>query len=63
MLIPNWQMMPGDVFDESHVSNFIVKVQQEDPVLRRSLAGVKVKFNANADQQTLEVNVVIRLEK
>jgi outer membrane protein assembly factor BamA len=63
LLIRNWQMMPGDVFDESYVSNFLVKAQQQDPVLKRTLAGVKAKFDATADQQTREVNVVIRLEK
>jgi outer membrane protein insertion porin family len=63
LLIHNWEMMPGDVFDESYVSNFVVKVQQQDPILRRSLAGVKVKFDAMANPNTHEVNVVIRLEK
>ncbi len=63
MLIHNWEMMPGDPFDESYVAGFIYKVQQQDPVLRRSLAGVKVKFDATANPTTHEVNVVIRLEK
>jgi outer membrane protein assembly factor BamA len=62
-LIRNWQMLPGDPFDENYVSNFIAKVQMQDPVLRRSLAGVKVKFDVSADQQTHDVNVVLRLEK
>jgi outer membrane protein assembly factor BamA len=63
LLIHNWEMMPGDVFDESYVATFIMKVQQQDPVLRRSLAGVKVKFDVMANQDTHDVNVVIRLEK
>ncbi len=63
LLIHNWEMMPGDVFDESYVSTFIMKIQQNDPVLKRSLAGVKVKFDADADPHTHDVNVVIRLEK
>jgi outer membrane protein assembly factor BamA len=63
LLIHNWEMMPGDPFDESYVAGFIYKVQQQDPVLRRSLAGVKVKFDATANPTTHEVNVVIRLEK
>jgi len=45
------------------VANFLVKAQAQDPVLRRSLAGVKAKFDATADPQTHIVNVVIRLEK
>jgi outer membrane protein insertion porin family len=63
LLIHNWEMMPGDVFDESYVASFIAKVQQQDPVLRQSLLGVKVKFDANANPDTHDVNVVIRLEK
>jgi outer membrane protein assembly factor BamA len=63
LLIHNWEMLPGDVFDESYVSNFIFRIQQTDPVLKRSLAGVKVKFDADADPHRHDVNVVIRLER
>ena len=63
LLIHNWQMLPGDPFDESYVANFIYKAQAQDPVLQRSLAGVKTKFDATANPVTHEVNVVIRLEK
>jgi outer membrane protein insertion porin family len=63
LLIHNWQMLPGDPFDESYVSNFISKAQTQDPVLKRSLTGVKVKFDATANPATHEVNVTIRLEK
>jgi len=63
LLIHNWEMMPGDPFDESYAANFIVKVQQQDPVLSRSLSVVKVKFDVTANPNTHEVNVVIRLER
>jgi outer membrane protein assembly factor BamA len=63
LLIHNWEMMPGDAFDESYVETFIMKVQQQDPVLRRSLAGVKVKFDVMANPDTHDVNVIIRLER
>jgi outer membrane protein assembly factor BamA len=63
LLIHNWEMLPGDPFDESYVADFLVKAQAQDPVLRRSLVGVKARFDANADQQTHVVNVVIHLEK
>jgi outer membrane protein assembly factor BamA len=63
LLTHYWQMMPGDVFDESYVSQFIYKAQQQDPRLRQSLTGVKVGFNAMADPQTHVVNVVIRLSR
>jgi outer membrane protein assembly factor BamA len=58
-----WKMLPGDPFDESYVSSFIVKAQKEDPVLQRSLAGVKVSFEAHADPQTHEVNCVIHFAR
>jgi outer membrane protein insertion porin family len=63
LLIQNWEMMPGDPFDESYVANFIVKVQQRDPVLRKTLEGIKVKFDVMANPDTHDVNVVIRLER
>lgn len=63
LLIRNWQMLPGDPFNESYVSSFIVTAQQNDPVLRRTLANVKTTFDATADPQTHDVNVVIRLAK
>lgn len=63
LLMRNWQMLPGDPFDESYVANFVVKVEKADPVLQRSLAGVKVSYDVRANQQTHEVNVVIRFEK
>jgi outer membrane protein insertion porin family len=62
-LIRNWQMLPGDPFNETYVANFIASVQKNDPVLRRSLAGIKTTFDAVADPQTHDVNVVIRLAK
>ncbi|MGB6857549.1 MAG: POTRA domain-containing protein [Terracidiphilus sp.] len=62
-LIHNWEMMPGDPFDESYVANFIVKVQLQDPALRQTLAGVKAKFDVTANPNTHDVNVVIRLER
>ncbi len=62
-LIRNWQMVPGDVFDESYVSSFLLKAQQQDPVLARSLAGMKAQFKVLADPQTHDVNLVITLEK
>jgi outer membrane protein assembly factor BamA len=63
LLMKNWQMMPGDPFDLTYVASFIGRVQQQDPVLRRSLAGVKSKYDVTADPQTHDVNVVLRLEK
>ncbi|MDR3797325.1 MAG: hypothetical protein P4K93_04200 [Terracidiphilus sp.] len=62
-LIHYWEMMPGDPFDKSYAAGFIYKVQQQDPDLRRSLAGVKIKFDVTANPNTHDVNLVIRLER
>lgn len=62
-LIHYWEMMPGDPFDKSYAAGFIYKAQQQDPDLRRSLAGVKIKFDVTANPNTHDVNLVIRLER
>lgn len=63
LLMRSWQMMPGDPFNESYVSNFIFAAQKNDPVLQRSLVGVKAVYDVKADPDTRDVNVVIRLER
>jgi outer membrane protein assembly factor BamA len=63
LLIRNWQMLPGDPFDEGYVANFILTAQKADPVLMRSLAGVKAAYDIRADTETHEVNCVLRFEK
>jgi outer membrane protein assembly factor BamA len=62
-LMRNWQLLPGDPFDEGYVANFVLAAQKADPILQRSLMGVKFSFDVRADQQTHEVNVVIRFER
>ena len=63
LLMRNWQMFPGDPFDESYVSSFIAKAQSSDPVLMRTLAGVKVSYDVQADPVSHDVNLLIRLER
>lgn len=63
LLIKNWQMMPGDPFDESYAANFLLNVQQHDPVLQRTLLGVAARYTVMADPQTHDVNVTIHLSK
>ena len=63
LLIKNWQMMPGDPFNQEYASAFLLTAQQNDPVLRRTLANVKATYRVMADPQTHDVNVVLRLEK
>ena len=62
-LMHNWQLMPGDPFDQSYVTSFLLRAQLEDPALRQMLAGAKPTFDVMADPQTHDVNVVIRLER
>jgi outer membrane protein assembly factor BamA len=62
LLMKNWQLMPGEAFDPNYAASFILKAQTEDPVLRKSLAGVKGKFDVTADPATHEVNLVVQLE-
>lgn len=63
LLMRSWQMLPDDPFDESYVSNFLIKAQKDDPALERTLAAVKPSYDVRADPQTHDVNVIIRLEK
>lgn len=63
LLMRNWQMLPGDIFDPGYVANFILNAQKADPVLQRSLSGVKAHFDVLADPQTHTVNVVIQFER
>jgi hypothetical protein len=63
LLMRNWQLIPGDPFNESYVSSFIFMAQKNDPVLQRSLAGVKATYTAQADPDTRDVNVIVRLER
>ena len=58
-----WQMLPGDPFDGSYVATFIGKAESSDPVLMRSLAGVKTSYDVRADQQTHDVNCVLHFAK
>jgi outer membrane protein assembly factor BamA len=62
-LMRNWQLMPGDPFNESYVSGFIIVAQKSDPALQRSLMGVKASYDVRSDPETHDVNVVIRLER
>ncbi len=63
LLLHYWEMMPGDVFNQSYVSDFFMKAQAQDPTLRRTLAGVKTSINASADPTTRQVNLVITLAR
>lgn len=63
LLMKSWQLLPGEPFDPTYAATFMLKAQTQDPVLRKSLAGVKGKFDVTADPQTHEVSLVVRLER
>ena len=58
-LMREWQMLPGDVFDENYVSSFVINAEKEDPGLLQALMGRKVSYNVIANPETHEVNCVI----
>jgi outer membrane protein assembly factor BamA len=62
-LMRQWQLMPGDPFDQTYLDTFLTKAESQDPVLRRSLAGVASTVETAADPTTHDVNVTIKLEK
>jgi outer membrane protein assembly factor BamA len=62
-LMRNWQMLPGDTFDESYVSKFVVMAEKDDPALQKTLAGVKITYNVLADPTSHDVNCVIHFAR
>jgi outer membrane protein assembly factor BamA len=62
-LMRQWQLMPGDPFDQTYLDTFLPRAESQDPVLRRSLAGVISTAETDADPTTHDVNVTIKLEK
>jgi outer membrane protein assembly factor BamA len=63
LLMRYWQMMPGDVFDESYAQTFLAKAEQQDQTLRRTLNGVTTTTTATLDKQQHQVNLVIHLAR
>jgi outer membrane protein assembly factor BamA len=57
-----WQMLPGDPFDESYVSSFIVRAEKEDAALLNTLQNVKVTYDVQADSLAHEVNCILKFE-
>jgi outer membrane protein insertion porin family len=63
LLMHNWQMMPGDPFNENYASSFMLNAQNSDPVLMRALSGVKATFDVKTDPESHDVNLIIRLSR
>jgi outer membrane protein assembly factor BamA len=62
-LMRQWQLMPGDPFDETYLDTFLIRAESQDPVLRRSLTGATSTVETAADPITHDVEVTIKLEK
>jgi outer membrane protein assembly factor BamA len=62
-LMQQWQMMPGDAFDQTYLDAFLTKAEGQDPLLRRSLAGVTSTVETSTNPATHDVDVTIKLVK
>jgi outer membrane protein insertion porin family len=58
-----WKMAPGEVFDESYVSNFAALAQKKDKPMTKWLQTVIVTYDVKADPATHEVNCVFHFAK
>jgi outer membrane protein insertion porin family len=58
-----WKMAPGDVFDESYVSNFAVLAQKKDKPVTKWMQTVITTYDAKADPATHEVNCIFHFAK
>lgn len=63
LLIRYWQMMPGDIFDESYLDLFLEKAESQDAGLRRALSGMASEVETDADPVTHSVDVIFTLQK
>ncbi|HEU5350966.1 MAG TPA: hypothetical protein VFU55_05175 [Terracidiphilus sp.] len=61
VLMRNWTMMPGDVFNEPFAADYLLHLTATDPRLGRALAGWAEKMTTTEDPATHDVNVVIEL--
>jgi len=58
-----WKMMPGDVFDESYLSNFTALAQKKDKPLTKWMQTVITTYDMKADPATHEVNCIFHFAK
>jgi len=59
----DWKMKPGDVFDESYVSNFAALAQKKDKPLAKWMQSVITTYDVKADLGTLMVNCTFHFAK
>jgi outer membrane protein insertion porin family len=53
-----WKMAPGDVFDESYVSNFAALAQKKDKSMTKWMQTVVTTYDVKADPAMHEVNCI-----
>jgi outer membrane protein insertion porin family len=58
-----WKMTPGDVFDESYVSNFAALAQKKDKPMTKWMQTVITSYDVKADAATHEVNCIFHFAK
>jgi outer membrane protein insertion porin family len=58
-----WKMAPGDVFDESYVSNFASLAIKRDKPLTKWMQTVITTYDVKADPATHEVNCIFHFAK
>jgi outer membrane protein assembly factor BamA len=62
-LMRQWQLMPGDPFDQGYLDSFLARAESQDPLLRRSLAGTLSTVETSANPATHDVDVTVKVEK
>ena len=58
-----WKMAPGDVFDQSYLSNFAAQAKKKDRSLSKWLQTVITTYDFKADPATHEVNCIFHFAK
>lgn len=58
-----WKLAPGDIFDESYLSNFAALAKKKDRSLSKWMQTVITTYNFKADPATHEVNCVFQFAK
>ncbi len=58
-----WKMAPGDVFDESYLSNFAALAQKRDKTVSKWMQTVITTYDFKADPATHQVNCIFHFAK
>jgi outer membrane protein assembly factor BamA len=58
-----WKMVPGDVFDESYLSNFAAQAKTRDKTLSKWMQTLNTTFDFKADPATHQVNCIFHFAK